>query len=99
MSATPGATMTGTVQPHNQLPATVWSSGGKAYNQSSRGIADSIEHCVMRLDPRPGERILDLSTGTGWTSRLVARRGASVIGVDIAEDLLSAARAAAEAEG
>ena len=91
--------MTGTVQPHNQRPATVWSAGGKDYNQISRGIADSIEHCVMRLDPRPGERILDLSTGTGWTSRLVARRGATVIGADIASGLLDAARAQAQAEG
>ena len=46
----------------------------------------------MRLDPKPGERILDLSTGTGWTSRLVAGRGAAVIGADIAADLLEAAR-------
>jgi len=91
-------TNTGTIQPHNQRPATVWSSGGRDYDEISRGIADSIEHCVMRLNPQPGERILDLSTGTGWTSRLVARRGASVVGADIAEDLLEAARAAAEAE-
>jgi ubiquinone/menaquinone biosynthesis C-methylase UbiE len=53
----------------------------------------------MRLDPKPGERILDLSTGTGWTSRVVARRGATVIGADIAADLLAAARAKAKAEG
>jgi SAM-dependent methyltransferase len=95
--------MTGTtapaVQPHNERPASVWSSGGKQYDEISRGIADSIEHCVLRLNPQPGERILDLSTGTGWTSRVVARRGASVTGVDIASDLLDAARAAAAAEG
>ncbi len=53
----------------------------------------------MRLNPRRGERILDLSTGTGWTSRLVARRGAIVTGVDIAGDLLAAARARANEEG
>lgn len=87
------------VQPHNARPAAVWSSGGKHYDQISRGIADSIEHCVLRLDPKPGERILDLSTGTGWTSRRVARRGADVVGVDIAGDLLDAARAKAAAEG
>jgi len=91
-------TMNGTIQPHNQRPAAVWSAGGKDYDQISRGIADSIEHCVLRLDPRPGERILDLSTGTGWTSRVVARRGATVIGVDIASGLLEAARANAAAE-
>jgi SAM-dependent methyltransferase len=87
------------IQPHNQRPAAVWSSGGSAYDKISRGIADSIEHCVLRLDPQPGEHILDLSTGTGWTSRLVARRGARVIGVDIAADLVAAARSTAKAEG
>lgn len=79
------------IQPHNQRAATVWSSGGNAYDRISRGIADSIEHAVVRLDPRPGERILDLATGTGWTSRSLARRGAEVVGADIAADLLSAA--------
>lgn len=87
------------IQPHNQRPAAVWSSGGGAYDRISRGIADSIEHCVLRLDPQPGEYILDLSTGTGWTSRSVARRGARVIGVDIAADLIAAAQSTAKAEG
>ena len=89
---------TATIQQHNERPAAVWSSGGKAYEEISRGIADAIEHCVMRLNPQPGERILDLSTGTGWTSRLVARRGATVTGVDIAADLIAAARERAAAE-
>lgn len=51
------------IQSHNQKPATVWSSGGSAYDTISRGIADSIEHCVLRLGPKQGERILDLATG------------------------------------
>jgi ubiquinone/menaquinone biosynthesis C-methylase UbiE len=88
-----------TIQPHNERAASVWSAGGKRYDEISRGIADSIEHAVLRLDPQPGERILDLSTGTGWTSRVVARRGAMVTGVDIAADLLEAARAAAARDG
>lgn len=87
------------VQPHNERAAAVWSAGGSDYDAISRGVADAIGHCVLRLDPRPGERVLDLSTGTGWTSRLVARRGATVIGVDIADRLLDAARATAAAEG
>jgi SAM-dependent methyltransferase len=90
---------TADVQPHNARPAAVWSAGGADYDRISRGIADSIEHCVLRLDPKPGERILDLATGTGWTSRAVARRGAAVIGADIAADLLAAARQRAKAEG
>ena len=87
------------IQPHNDSPAAVWSSGGADYDQISRGIANSIEHCVLRLDPKPGERILDLATGTGWTSRAVARRGATVTGADIAADLIAAARERAKAEG
>lgn len=87
------------IQPHNARPSAVWSSGGSAYDRISFGIADSLEHCVLRLDPQPGERILDVATGTGWTSRLVARRGASVVGVDFAPDLIEAARASAAATG
>lgn len=87
------------IQPHNARPAAVWSAGGAAYDQISHGIADALEHCVRRLAPQPGERVLDLATGTGWTSRLVARHGALVDGVDIAEALLETARARAVAEG
>ena len=86
------------VRPHNERPAKVWSSGGGSYNEISRGIADSIEHCVLRLNPRAGERILDLATGTGWTSRIVARRGAIVTGVDIAYGLIEAAERQAAVE-
>jgi SAM-dependent methyltransferase len=86
------------IQPHNQKAAGVWNSGGGQYEEISRGIADSIEHCVMRLAPKPGEKILDLATGTGWTSRVVARRGAEVIGVDLGPDLVAAASKRAQEE-
>jgi SAM-dependent methyltransferase len=87
------------IQPHNEKPAGVWNSGGGRYDEISRGIADSIEHCVLRLDPKPGEKILDLATGTGWTSRLVAKRGAQVIGADISADLIAFATQRATEEG
>ena len=87
------------IEPHNERPSKVWSAGGDNYNEVSRGIADSIEHCVLRLNPLPGEKILDVATGTGWTSRLVARRGAKVTGVDIAAGLLESAERRAVAEG
>jgi ubiquinone/menaquinone biosynthesis C-methylase UbiE len=86
------------IQPHNDRASKVWSAGGDNYNEVSRGIADSIEHAVLRLNPRAGEKVLDLATGTGWTSRLVARRGATVTGVDIAAGLLEAAERQAAAE-
>jgi SAM-dependent methyltransferase len=87
------------IQPHNERPAAVWSSGGDAYDAISRQIGPALEHCVARLNPQPGEAILDLATGTGWTSRLVARRGASVVGADIAGELLAAASERAKKEG
>ncbi|CAO4174039.1 class I SAM-dependent methyltransferase [Methylorubrum aminovorans] len=87
------------IQPHNAKPASIWNSGGAQYNEISRGIADSIEHCVLRLDPQPGERVLDLATGTGWTSRVVAKRGAQVTGADISADLLAFAAEQARVEG
>ena len=75
------------IQTNNQRAATVWCSGGAKYDQKSRAIAisdsDSIAHGVLRLAPKPGERILDLATGTGLTSRLVARQGDQVSGVAI----------------
>jgi len=100
-AAQPGnkRTIDASIQPHNERPAAVWSSGGDAYDAISRQIAPALEHCVARLDPGPGETILDLATGTGWTSRLVARRGAAVIGADIASDLLAAATERAKKEG
>ncbi len=91
--------MDASIQPHNQKPANVWNSGGARYEEISRGIADSIEHCVARLNPRPGERILDLATGTGWTARVVARLGATVVGVDLGPSLVAAASERAKAEG
>jgi SAM-dependent methyltransferase len=87
------------IAPHNEKAAAVWDSGGASYDAISRGIADSIEHCVLRLDPQPAEKVLDLATGTGWTSRAVARRGAKVIGVDIGPHLVEAAAAKATIEG
>ncbi|MCB1519028.1 MAG: class I SAM-dependent methyltransferase [Hyphomicrobiaceae bacterium] len=91
--------MAGSIAPHNEKSASVWDSGGANYDAISRGIADSIEHCVLRLNPQPGEKILDLATGTGWTSRVVAGRGATVTGVDIGPHLVEAAAEKARREG
>ena len=78
--------------PHNTAVAQVWDTGGAAYDEISRGILDSIEHCVNRLRPDKQEHILDVATGTGWTARRVAERGARVTGVDISCEELDAAR-------
>lgn len=86
---------TQTVRPHNTTLAATWNSGGQEYDRISETIADSIEHCVLRLDPQPGERVLDVATGTGWAARRAAARGAAVVGIDLGADLIKAAKAAA----
>lgn len=86
------------IQAHNQRPAEVWGSAGDAYNEISHQIASALDHCARRVAPQRGERVLDLATGTGWTSRLLARYGATVTGADISADLIEAAKARAQAE-
>ena len=77
---------------HHQAPATMWGRSGKHYDDVSYAISDALAHAAQRLDARPGERILDVATGTGWSARNVARTGAAVTGVDISDELLAAAR-------
>lgn len=84
-------TQTSEILPENQQAARTWGAGGQAYDRISRQIADAIEHAVDRLDPRAGERILDAGTGTGWTARRVAARGARVTGIDIGAGVIEAA--------
>jgi demethylmenaquinone methyltransferase/2-methoxy-6-polyprenyl-1,4-benzoquinol methylase len=48
---------------------------------------------VDAIDPRPGQRLLDVATGTGMVAFALARRGAEVVGLDQSERMLSGARA------
>jgi trans-aconitate methyltransferase len=45
------------------------------------------------LDPRPGERILDIGCGEGTLTRKIIDRGATVLGIDNSPEMVSAARA------
>lgn len=76
----------------NVPSAKLWSQGGRGYEVISRQLANIIEHAVDCLDPRRGEQVIDLATGTGWTARRVARRGADCLGVDYAAGVLEVAR-------
>ena len=80
-------------QKHNQQAAKMWGHGGSAYDFISFGISDALAHATQRMWPEPGEKILDVATGTGWSARNLASLGARVTGIDIADDLLEAARA------
>jgi trans-aconitate methyltransferase len=50
--------------------------------------ADLIEF----LDPKPGERILDLGCGTGHLTAQLAERGAAVVGLDASPSMVAQAR-------
>jgi demethylmenaquinone methyltransferase / 2-methoxy-6-polyprenyl-1,4-benzoquinol methylase len=54
---------------------------------------------VAAIDPRPDQRILDVATGTGLVAAAMARRGASVVGLDQSRAMLAAARARLAALG
>jgi SAM-dependent methyltransferase len=86
------ATDGGAAVPHNAKVAAAWTRGGRAYDRISFGVSDALAHAAQRLSPRPNERVLDVATGTGWSARNMARLGARVSAVDIAPDLLAAAR-------
>lgn len=77
---------------HNLKAGATWGSGGEAYDIISDSIADGIDHVVNRVWPKPGERFLDIATGTGWTARRLAARGATVTGIDIGEGVIEAAK-------
>ncbi len=44
------------------------------------------------LDPKPGERVLDVGCGTGTLTAQLAERGCTVVGVDASEEMLARAR-------
>jgi len=47
---------------------------------------------VAAVDPRPGQRVLDVATGTGLVAAALVERGAVVVGLDQSEDMLGVAR-------
>jgi demethylmenaquinone methyltransferase/2-methoxy-6-polyprenyl-1,4-benzoquinol methylase len=48
---------------------------------------------IDAVDPQPGQRILDVATGTGMVAFGLAARGTEVVGLDQSEQMLSGARA------
>jgi SAM-dependent methyltransferase len=66
-----------------------WSAQGYTTNA---GFVPVLGRAVLDLlDPRPGERILDLGCGDGVLTAQIAERGAVVVGVDTSPELLAAA--------
>jgi SAM-dependent methyltransferase len=80
-----------------QRHSVVWGNG--PYERITNTIRDIHDLVIVRVDPKPGERVLDAATGTGAVAILAAKRGADVTGQDIAPVLIETARGRAAEEG
>lgn len=78
--------------------AAYWNGpGGKGWHASLERIERSIgEFGRLALEAaavRPGESVMDVGCGAGGTTAVLAATAGSVLGVDISEELIAAARA------
>jgi SAM-dependent methyltransferase len=67
-----------------------WSA--ERYSRHASFVPELGSPVVDLLDPRPGERILDLACGDGALTEKLVEAGAVVVAVDAAPDMVAAAR-------
>lgn len=75
----------------------LWEKGD--FTRIAASMRESGDALIESLDVTPGLDVLDLGCGDGTTALPAARRGANVLGVDIAENLVAAGTARAAAAG
>lgn len=63
------------------------------YGQNARYVSRLGAPLLDLLDPRPGERILDLGCGDGVLTHQLAERGCEIVGVDSSPEMVEAALA------
>jgi SAM-dependent methyltransferase len=74
----------------------IWSVG--SYERIAARFAPVHDQLIELLAVAPGERLLDLASGTGEVAIRAARAGATVTAIDIAEPMIEKARRRAEEE-
>lgn len=88
------------IRPIDGGSAADWGRTSSDYAAHRPGPPDSFYARLKALGiGLPGQRILDLGTGTGLLARQFARQGCPVAGIDIAEEQVDAARRLAAEEG
>ncbi|MGO9499035.1 MAG: class I SAM-dependent methyltransferase [Solirubrobacteraceae bacterium] len=65
-----------------------WMGAVLSFGQDPRWRATLVD----QVNPLPGQRVLDVATGTGMVAFALARRGCEVVGLDQSPDMLAAAR-------
>ncbi len=84
---------------HDQMPQG-WSSIASAYERAFEQITSQFSHEALRqLKLEPGERVLDVATGTGSFSMPAARAGADVLATDFAPGMIERLRQRIQQEG
>ena len=68
-----------------------WSSDG--YRANAAYVPELGAAVLSLLDPRPGERILDVGCGEGSLTVRIAAAGADTVGIDASADMIAAATA------
>ncbi len=58
-----------------------------------------VAYMTQRIEPKPGMRILEIGTGSGYQAAVLAELGAEVFSVEIIPELAEHARAVLAAEG
>jgi SAM-dependent methyltransferase len=73
--------------------------GSAPFEKIAAQIAVMHDDLVTRLDPQPGQRWLDLGTGTGEVAFRAARAGADVTASDLSPELIETAKRQAAEHG
>lgn len=87
---------TGSPDAGNDRARAAWSANARFWDERM-AEGNSFFHVLIwpaverLLEPKPGDRILDVACGNGVTSRRLAEAGASVTAVDFAEEMISIA--------
>src|SRR5215510_5968332 len=75
----------------------LWEKGD--FTRIAQAMRESGDALVGRIGVKQGQKVLDLGCGDGTTALPAARRGADVLGVDIARNLVEAGNRRAKEAG
>ena len=62
------------------------------YSTRHHYVTDYGASLIGLLQPKPGERILDLGCGTGRLTKEIAQSGADVVGIDSSPEMIAKAK-------
>jgi len=83
---------------NNKEVSARWDAAAQVWAETVRSGGDIYREAVNNpamfgmLGPVKGKRILDLGCGEGYNTRLLAERGAEVVGIDVSQELIELAR-------